>query len=314
MIKSSDQSIWIREPDGTLNVFEVDTVHSQLYAAFARTGRSEGYLAEDLALALEFILLSTERESRIFLRSEIDGALGRMLADAGYPEVLAAWRERSSAAIELTVTARPAPLSELIANHLAVEGPALERLARRVADAAFKLGMTELRPPLAVELARQYERDDIPRELPVPASVFAPIDAPGVLATEAAIMPGLSMATREYFTAGAFELTPVSRYFPSFRVRVRLMALAGFRRWTPPVTEMMVCGDFVEAGRRLAELRQAVREAVGELPFYLNVPDLPAFTTEVMESEWPQGRKSALELVRYLFDGLGEKPFKLRIG
>lgn len=312
MIKSAEQTIWVREADGTLRAFEAEELQAQLYGAFVRSGRPESYLAEDLALALEFVLLSTPRDGRIFQISEIESALGRMLNDAGYPEVLQAWRG-SGASIDVTVNNDAGLIRNLIADHLNVEGAALERLTQRVGRALELLSIAAARPPLVMELARHFEQEAQP-EIAAPQLPVA-VDTP--LVAEAALYGGLPPALRQLAESHVIAIHAVSRIFPSLRLTVRLTALARRMGWQPPVTEMMVYPEFIRLGQALAQVREAAtlatRDLSDPLPFYLTIPDLSHFATEYLEATWPEGRRAALELVQSIFDGMKETPFKLRV-
>ncbi len=312
MIKSAEQAIWIRDADGTLRAFEADELQSQLYGAFVRSGRPESYLAEDLALALEFVLLSTPRDNRIFQISEIESALGRMLSDAGYPEVLQAWRG-SGASIDVTVSNDAGVVRALIADHLNIDGPALERLTLRVGRALELLKIPAARPPLVMELARHYEQEAQP-EIAAP-QLLPVMDTP--LVSVAALYGGLAPEVRHLAETHVITINAISRIFPSLRLAVRLTALARWKNWQPPVTEMMVYSEFVRLGQALAQVRDAAEAATRELPerlpFYLSIPDLSHFTTGYLEAAWPEGRRPALELVQSIFDGMKESPFKLRV-
>ena len=83
----------IQNFDGTREPFDATALQTRLIGCFLAAGRSDSsFMAEDIALAVEYTLSHVERPEPVFGRGEIDAAVIRLLEEAGLPDVAKIFR------------------------------------------------------------------------------------------------------------------------------------------------------------------------------------------------------------------------------
>ena len=159
MVKVADTIIYIQDPDGGRAPFDPLTLQTRLINCFLTAGlRENSYMAEDIALAVEYTLLNSNRPELVFGQGELAAAVIRMLEETGFPEVAALYR-RTSGERRVAIDSDPDSVAGLLRKFLACSDEAFfDRIAGEVSHAAKTLGITEADPHLSLELARHYER------------------------------------------------------------------------------------------------------------------------------------------------------------
>lgn len=114
-------------------------------------------MAEDIALAVEYTLLNSNRPDAVFGQGELAAAVIRMLEETGFPEVAALFRQ-SGGDRQVAVDADPVSVAGFLQKFLACSDTIFDRVVHEVARAVEILGIHEADPHLYLELARYYER------------------------------------------------------------------------------------------------------------------------------------------------------------
>ena len=136
MVKLAEKLIQIQEFDGSRVPFDAVELQTRLIHCFLAAGlRDSSYMAEDIALAVEYTLLNSNRPEPVFGRGELGSAVVRMLEETGFPEVAALFRRNGSERL-VTVSTRPESVSGLLAKFLACPPERFERIVRQVCEAA----------------------------------------------------------------------------------------------------------------------------------------------------------------------------------
>ncbi len=306
MIKISSNTIMIVHPDGSANAFDLEELHFAILQCFIRTGTAEHYLAEDVALAVDYALNASQRPRKVFTESEVNAAVMKILEQTGLPDVAAQFG-RSHVCVKLSMSARQKAIAELLEQHLSsLETPELEPLATKVIAAVNMLNITEAAPGLYLELARYYQQLSSEKlTLPMPAiPLNAELENSYQLITEAGVRELLPPNAMQYVQKNILKLSPVSRIFPAVRIMIRITELAGNCNLTPPITEMMISGNLYDLSRIIHQLvlnlQAQYYTATGSkktLPVYLSIPDLRIFAEEWLLWSWPEAEKSCLELL-----------------
>ena len=275
MVKSVEKQIFVRDAEGGTTPFDAMELQTRLIGAFLATGlREESYISEEIALALEYTLLRSPRPEPIFNRCEVDTAIIRLLENAGFPEVAAAYR-RTGVEQTVRISAAPEPLKRLFTAHLGCSPERAARIADTVAEKLAKLEISEATPHLLLEFARHYERDLAEQDLLTVAPV--PGRTPKVTLTRDEIYALLPDAPRQLADAGVLRINGITTLFPSVRFFFFMQNFAKFHGLSSPVTELALIPRLYTAGNALEEARTAILAALeiaDPLPCCLALPDV----------------------------------------
>ena len=90
MVKPAEKIIYIQDHEGERVRFDPVELQTRLINCFLTAGlRESSYMAEDIALAVEYTLLNSNRPDAVFGQGELAAAVIRMLEETGFPEVAA---------------------------------------------------------------------------------------------------------------------------------------------------------------------------------------------------------------------------------
>lgn len=301
MVKVADKIIYIQDPDGGRTPFDPLTLQTRLINCFLTAGlRENSYMAEDIALAVEYTLLNSNRPELVFGQGELAAAVVRMLEETGFPEVAALYR-RTSGERRVAIDSDPASVAGLLRKFLACSDEAFfDRIAGEVTHAARTLGITEADPHLYLELARHYERR------------FA---LEGIAGDPVARLRGRTAATREELSAvlpaearalvtqGILRVNEINEIFSRIRFFFMMRPFAQKFNLSPPVTEMEIEPLLFQMSRTLEQARAAIENAIQlpePLPVQLSIPDMSQFITEFFGVEQEKSRRLADELAETL--------------
>ena len=301
MLPAPDHIITILDRDGQAAPFDADALQRAVAAAFAAAGDPDGYLAEDVTLAVESSLLSSAAEGRSFTRSEVDSLVIRILEWAGCAEAARVFG-RSGSRLEIAVDPAAESVRPILERHLGVGGSVAEELTLAAIRAVKQLGFETAAPALYLELAREYEHRLAPPELP-PAVAAAPEEGkkPGRwLVAPGAAEAHLEGEAKELFEQGILKFAGVARLYPNFRLSLDLARLAARAELEPPVTELALAPALARAGEAARAALTAARKLLpegAEFPVYLKLPELEHFVRTWMEADYPAGKRDALEML-----------------
>ena len=224
MLSITDNYLYVIDAAGRQQIFDVEKLKIALQEAFTSAGNPNGYLAEDIACSVESAMLESYRSDRIFTQSEVDGAVNRILENAGYANVAQVFR-RANSHLYIAVDASVQDANMLILRHLGIQEPAAGKLAEKVVGALKKLDISSASPALYLELARYYEHNN-PPVLTTPADKPAEPSGSKILltATDAAGM--LDDTARELYDSKIITLSNLTGLYPNFRLSLNLALLS----------------------------------------------------------------------------------------
>ncbi len=321
MIKTPDHPIVLLEVDGERRNFDPVELQNTLIRCFLGAGLQENcYLAEDIALAVEYAFEHCGRTGKVFARSELDSAVIRILEDTGLADVAALFRRGAPGVLSVECRGDNATVATVLRKYMAGSDAHLDFLAGKVVEALRTLRIEASAPGLMVELARHYEAS-------APLSVVPTLPVGGghldefysVSAEE--IAAGLEPATRQLVRSGVIRLHGVSRILPSVRLFCFLNRYAAGENLVSPVTEMVLAPRLFALGRHLECCRMTAlryfREVGGDpharLPVYLSLPDIGDFIECYLEVPRSRAEQLARELGQMLTEGLGVSVEKLNL-
>ena len=297
MVKMAEKIIYIQDHEGGRVPFDPLTLQTRLINCFLTAGlRENSYMAEDIALAVEYTLLNSNRPELVFGQGELAAAVIRMLEETGFPEVAALYR-RTSGERHVAIDSDPVSVSGLLRKFLACSDEAFfDRISSEVSHAAKILGITEADPHLYLELARHYERK------------FA---IEGVAGDPVARLRVRTSATKEELTAvlppealaltkaGILRINEINEIFSRIRFFFMMRPFAKQSQLAAPVTEMEIEPLLFQMSRTLEQARAAIENALelpDPLPVHLSIPDMSQFIIEYFGVEQEKSRRIADEL------------------
>ena len=302
MVKLAEKLIQIQEFDGSRVPFDAVELQTRLIHCFLAAGlRDSSYMAEDIALAVEYTLLNSNRPEPVFGRGELGSAVVRMLEETGIPEGAALFRRDGSERL-VTISTRPESVSGLLAKFLACPPERFDRIVRQVCDAARLLHFDAASPHLLLELARHYEQ--LAEEEPPPPEPVEPPPAPA--ATQSELYRILPEEAQKLIDDGILRVNGITPIFSRISFFFMMKPFAEKFHLAPPVTELEVepllyrMTEILEAAREAIEQHLAVTEP---LPLYLAVPDMLDFIVDYERGERLGSEKLGRELAETLAAG-----------
>ena len=311
MLSITDNFLYVIDSEGRQQLFDVDKLKSALLEAFESSGSSNGYLAEDIACAVEAAMAESLRSERIFTQSEVDAAVTRILENAGYANVAQVFR-RANSHLYIALDANKSDAEALIIRHLGVQAPLAETLADKVVEALKQLNITSASPALYLELARYYEHHTLPAAVPLAGSVSS--GGSKILLSSADIVRLLPENLKELYQDKIITLSNISRLYPNFRLSLNLAKLAEKYDLTSPVTELQLAPALYDAGEKTGMFLNILCEhlQVETLPLYLVLTKLDIFAERYLGTIYPEGRLTALEMASLFRNALGYPVQKVR--
>ncbi|MDR0933336.1 MAG: hypothetical protein LBM70_10020 [Victivallales bacterium] len=313
MVKVAEKIIYIQDHQGNRFEFDPVALQTRLINCFLTAGLQEnGYMAEDIALAVEYTLLNSDRPEAVFGQGELSAAVIRMLEETGLPEIAVLFRQTQGDQ-NIALDANPDSIALFLRKFLACAEPLFNRVTTEVTRAVKILGIKEADPHLYLEFARHYERkfalENIVGE---PISKLKGRTAVSQAELSAASPPEI----RELEAAGILRINAISEIFPRIRFFFIMKKFAEKFQLASPVTEMEIEPLLFQMGQTLELGRSAIENALQlpePLPVQLSLPDMTQFVVEYLGVEPEKSRKLANELADTLCFEFKNEIYKLSV-
>ncbi|OGV32259.1 MAG: hypothetical protein A2020_14680 [Lentisphaerae bacterium GWF2_45_14] len=323
MIKLSENSVLIINPDGSRFNFESEELQSRIIKSCLSAGIRDLWIAEDIVLALEYALNSSAGNKKEFALSEVNSLVIKILQMTGYPSVAEKFSTENVSS-ELEISPEKGIVAELLKKHLGLEGETLESISRIVTADLEKLKINKAPPLFFVELAKVELKRLSSWEVPE-AIVELKNLAKSVRISKDAVMSALTEKTKMLITEEVLTLHGISGIFPSLKIDFRIVKFLEGANLRLPLTELSVLPRFHELAAPLNEIYTAANGLVQkansgqaqsiekQLPVYFTVQDMSEFSLNFIQSPWPQSKKSNLEMMSFLEEQLDFSFFKIRL-
>lgn len=269
MIELSSNHRLVRE-HGTPVSLDLEAVRSEIRACCAQVGLRDGWLADQITLALEdYFLAGQHEQTSCPTREEIDHLICRLLVATGYAEVAGEFGRRRSvtlvdAADLAALPCSEARVQELLAKRLPLPAETVVALGTRVLEKLGDLGFARVTDTLVLEIAGQLVREPAAGIIAVESSpwLLPPGFWQGLLVGEPA-----RLCRQEIL-----QPLPVSRLLPAVRLVLELRHLAASAH-TLPVTELQFWPRLHRATKAARRVLLLTREQVARsLPCYASTP------------------------------------------
>lgn len=318
MIQLSSSTILILHSDTTTEPLDPEELRSRIFRACVSAGEMDSWIADDLALAVEFSLLT--KEQRMIRADELDQLILSTLEDAGYPSVAVEFKRVSKAAPPDFLSATEESVRFVLNQNLALEPARIERLISRVLKALELLGMEYASRNLILELGRQF-RDTDYSGMGQKITRKEPEKDDSIVLKKEELEQKVSPETASLLRSKVLQISHVSRLFSVLRLELSLTAFSELNGLEKPVTELAfwsVSSRLTTAIDELCRIADSICQERGEkdctpLPLSLTVRDAASFAGIYMNAP----EKSALECAKGLLGtftaSLARKPFKVQL-
>lgn len=312
MVKLAERSILIQEFDGSRIVFDPVKLQTRLINCFLAAGlREKSYMAEDIALAVEYTLLNSPRPDCVFARGELETAVVRMLEETGFPDIAAIFRN-SSSEILVNIDTTPEAITDLLHKFLACSPERFQKVVTNVCRAVEKLDIQCAPPHLILELARYYERL---AESEQPPAQIINRSTPSTI-SQSELIKMLPQEAQELINEGVIRVNGISALFPCIRIFVMMKKFAEKFALTPPLTELELSPLLYQTGMVLEKTRAAIEsrpDTPPNMPLYLAIPDMLEFIVKYFGTERKNSGKIGQELAQTLISEFTQEVYRLQI-
>lgn len=319
MIQLSSNVILVLHDDATTEPLDTEEIQTRIIRACIAAGETDSWIAGDLALAVEYSLLSSEQ--RMIRARELDHLILSTLEDAGYPAVAAEFRRIARSAPPDFLPANGDSVRLVLKNHLVMEPERSERVVSKTEHALELLGMEQVSRGLILELARQFRDSDVSAGSPPVPEVRPPSNGNGAIILRKDIfMERAGGTTGSFLRSKVLRVFHVSRLFSVLRVELSLSGFSELLGLEKPVTELAFWSVSSGLAGSIGELCRIADSAcleLGEhctpLPLSLSVRDAVPFAQMYMNCP----KESAVECIRGLMgafiSSLERQPFKVQL-
>ena len=324
MIKISDNIVRIINPDGTEVEFELEELEGKIVRSCLAAGERNAWIAEDIALSVEYALSRSENQQHIFALSDVNALVIKVLQQIGFPEVAQAFKsENATAEVEVLVDYNT--ISDLLNRHLALNGQRLKQVASTVIRSAKMLNITKASPVFFVELGKVISKSSLASSRSLDVLKFLETEKFSSWALgKNEILTALNTDTLEIIEENIIKIVGVSNLFPAIKIDFTLVKMIEKFKLQSPLTEMALTANFPVIAEAIDDIVKTINSMVLEvnsnsewkdapLPVYLNVVDMSQFAQEHLFYSWPQAAGDCREMIAFLEKMLSFSIFKVRM-
>ncbi len=278
------EEIFLLDPAGERRVFSAPDLAVQLDRCFASAGMSDaGYLAEDIALALEYRLYHypgrEENAELVFRTDEVNEVMCSLLRDLNLSRVEKVFRERNGIVSYYILPDMEAVLRSAETALDGVERNRIEYIAGKVFDALRTLHLSMASEKLMEELAKNFDEELPPERIFSPPSAADRTDGEYLAESTDILGAGEGKMLYFYYENEVVSFSGITRYLPTLRVGIKLMNFAAVENLSAPLLELDLYGRLAKLSESLVELHRAAEKRCPntEFPVFLHFVDLDRF-------------------------------------
>jgi hypothetical protein len=317
MINLPGSELMLIKPDGTRVEFDVDKLQSGIIGSCLAARSRDVWIAEDIALSIEYALTLPGNRGRTFTVSDINSIVIRILEEIGYPEVAEEYR-RNNSSIGIKINPEYSLIADLISRHLGLHGNNLADVASHVVDSAERLNIAEASPALFVELGKLY-KDQLMSDAGAELIKLPELKKPATWQlSRSDIAERLSVSTIELIENKVIDFAGVSQLFPALKLDFRISRLVRLLELESPLTEMAMVLNFHPVAAALNDIITIVDDMRNEkgvasepMPVYLNINDMSCFACMNLCSSWPAAEPQCRDMISYLKEMINTELFKI---
>jgi hypothetical protein len=313
MIQLCNRSVLTLREDGSTEFFQSDNLQKKLESSCHAAGLNEAWIAEDIALSVEYTL-SDLGADKVFTLPEIDSIVIKILHEAGLGAVATHYQLEQEG--ETNLIFDKTNISGIIKRYLQLKEEEIASVVSMVSDAGKKLFLKEASPSLILELAKHYMNETSPSSVADSHSSPEKLNTCPWLISKEEILKNTSDKVIDFINFEVIELSDISRLFPSIRLQVKFANFAKHLGFTPPIPELLIVSFLAGLADTIDDIIQTaenigseVPEIPEDLPVYLKFADAPLFTETWLGGNWSNNKTCFEELVSELKELLKHEVF-----
>jgi hypothetical protein len=252
MITLSGDSIMLVLEDGSMEAFRPEELQSRIYRSCIECGFNEPWLAEDIALSVEYLILKTQ-DKREFRKEEIFSFASRILEETGHVNIAFRFRKNDSLS-DGRISNDSAAIADYLGKTLPSCAGSLLSISNKISSALRQIKIDRAAPQLVTGLALQYQKDDGALSEKVVDKIKFDADSP-FLVSSAGLISSLEEKSERYISDGILSVCPLSKFFPSVKVSIRFAKFAELKMLAPPLTELALTAHFHELAGVVSDIR-----------------------------------------------------------
>ena len=302
MIKLCNRAVLTHKGDGSTEFFQSDLLQKKIETSCHAAGLKETWIAEDIALAVEFSLGELGNES-VFTEPEIDSIVVKILQEAGLGSVAQHYR-RLQDNPEPEISFTPSAIREIVVKYLHFDSEQLDDIVEKVTDAGRKLLLKNTSPTLILELAKHYIDDQTYITQHSDKSLSERFNSCPWLVARESILQKISGMTSELVASEVLKVSGISKLFPSIRIEISFANFAKNAGLLAPVTDFTIFSHLANLAEALDDIINVAKELSlshpklnAAIPIYLKFIDAQLFTNEWLGGNWSESKECFEDLV-----------------
>ena len=306
MIQLCNRAVLTHREDGTTEFFQSDLLKKKIEESCKAAGLKETWIAEDIALAVEFSLGELGNEN-IFTEPEIDAIVVKILQEAGLGSVAQHYRRLQNnpePEISFTTTA----IRDVVEKYLHIEDDEqIDNIVEKVSDAGRKLLLKNTSPTLILELAKHYMDDYSYLAKQNDKSLSEHLNSCPWLVSRDSVLQKISGKTSELVASEVLKVSGISKLFPSIRIEIAFIKFASNAGLVAPVTDFTILSHLSNMAAALDDIINVAKELSRkhptlnpDIPVYLKFTDAQLFTDEWLGGNWSESKECFEDLVTEL--------------
>ena len=316
MIQLSTSVIEVLYSDGTRRPFDMEQLQEKLISCCIATGNRDLWIAEDIALSVEFSLKELG-VGKVFTIAEVDSFVLKVLREVGFSDIADRYSENISDSLNL-LTVNQENVGDAVTRYLGVSGDELKLTVNKVCNACKKIGINEVFPSLILELAKYFhhQKFEMETETLQCASKVNKNDSSWAIKTNE-MYNALLDEIQPFIGQEIIKVSGVSRLFPAIKIDVYLVKLAEYYDLPKPLTELSIMPYIYElavgienAARIALDLFLSLQSSnsSNNIPIYLKFIDTTIFANDWLASN---SNSSVEYIISSIYDTL-KTPIILR--
>lgn len=324
MIKFKDSTLLMLDENGDTMPFQIEDLQAELVECFARGQlQAESTFAEDIALALEYVLLE-QGDGKLFSVHELNGMVAIMLESAGFFDIAKIYREKNNFLEPLYKTDMES-LKSIIVDKLGFPSANLETISKLTAEKFAACHIHESTLSLISEMVKYIN-----------VISSCPTCNEKLLASTAKIVKkGFHIKEKELnecceaefgtlWSHKIVKIGGISKMHCSIKLYINLDKYAEFCHFAIPSTELEVFSRFLDLSDELDRICHCIKlkclsisgldKNVDDIPVYLNFVDFSVFAHKYFDVDLSKNKKFGKELSEILLNGMQNPIYKVTFG
>ena len=275
MIKFPTKNIYIENSDNCKEVFSFRDLQSMIMKSCADAGVQEDWIAEDIALAIEYSLSNSDNDT--YSLSEINACVVKVLGETGYSNVAEQFEKGLKERIP-QIEINEENIQNIIFKFVDLPENKREIIQEKILESLNVLGIKSSSHTLITELAKHYNNSFF-RDINTEIKKSGKTEETSFIISQETIYNKLDKKSQKFIDLGFIQITGISKLFKAIKIGLRLSQFANYAQLDTPIIEMNFNQNFTELINETNKIVSVINSLIGEEghPFCLNINDMDIF-------------------------------------